>query len=172
MVCPSILSVMHIKVLGSTELWLPASLHKNYYYTSLIISNYHPDITHYTLQDQWANQGPNPQSKQKINHHFAFHMSAVLEPLRTSLLAFLFAIGYYCSVIYLIIHSEPWKLLAFILPNLRTGIQFLSVAMRQMKLLSSYNKSYSSYGSRVRDEQNHITALHVAAVLVLAEPTH
>lgn len=142
MACPSVLSVMHKKVLGFTELWLHASLHENYYYTPLIISNYYPKNIHFILYDKWAKLAPNPQSKQKIKHHFAFKMSAVLEPSRTSPLAFLSATGYYWFIIYLSVHRELGKLSAFSPPNLRTRIQFLSVGMRQMKLLSSHNRSY------------------------------
>lgn len=49
MACPSVLSVMHKKVLGFTELWLHATLHENYYYTPLIISNYYTENIHFIL---------------------------------------------------------------------------------------------------------------------------
>lgn len=134
---------IYIKVLGLTKLWLLDFLHENYYYTPLIISNYYSDIIHFILQDKWAKLGPNPWGKQKMKHHFAFQMSAVVELLRTYPLAFLSATGYYGFIIYLSIHGELWKLLAFIPPNLWKGIRFFSVGMRQMKLLSSNNRSYS-----------------------------
>lgn len=58
---------------------------------------------------------------------------------------FLSAIGCCWFIFYLNIHNENWRLLAFISPNLKTRNEFLSVGMWQMKLLSTYSRTYQSY---------------------------